>query len=144
MTVPLFTEEQGRCMTLRVCIVDDDQDIRESLQILFEDSGAIVEDASRGDAALALLRAHPEPRVLLLDRIMPGMDGVAVLRALVQEPDIQQRTAVVFMTDRPEPPDTTLVELLNALDAIILPKPYDIDVLLGTVERAWQRLLARQ
>jgi CheY-like chemotaxis protein len=131
-------------MTLRVCIVDDDQDIRESLRTLFEDNKAIVEEAADGEAALALLRALAVPRVLLLDRMMPRLDGLGVLRALAQQPDLQRRTAILFMTARHEPPTAALAELLTTLGGVILTKPYDIDVLLGHVERAWQRLINSQ
>jgi CheY-like chemotaxis protein len=127
-------------MPLRVCIVDDDQDIRESLRALFEETEAIVEEAEQGVAALALLEREPAPRVLLLDRLMPRLDGVGVLRALAQFRRLSQRTAIVFMTARYEPLDASLGELAAALHVEVLTKPFEIDVLLEHVERAWQRL----
>ncbi|HEX6777253.1 MAG TPA: response regulator [Ktedonobacterales bacterium] len=128
-------------MTLRVCIVEDDQDIQEALRLLFEETDGIIEEAPDGEAALDLLRTQPLPRVLLLDRVMPRLDGVGVLRALAQAPDLQRRTAVIFMTARHEPPDAHLAELLAALDIEIITKPFDVEDVLHSVERAWQRLI---
>lgn len=127
-------------MTLRVCIVDDDQEIRDSLRTLWEDTEAIIEEAVDGDTALALLRAAALPRVVLLDRLMPRLDGVGVLRSLAEAPDLQRRTAILFMTARHEPPTPALAELLTTVGAVLLTKPFDIEVLLSQVEQAWQRL----
>lgn len=128
-------------MTLRVCIVEDDQDIQEALRLLFEELDGIIEEAADGEAALDLLRTQPQPRVLLLDRVMPRLDGVGVLRALAQAPDLQRRTAVILMTARHEPPDAHLAELLGALGVEIITKPFDVEDVLHSVERAWQRLI---
>lgn len=128
-------------MTLRVCIVEDDQDIQEALRLLFEEIDGIIEEAADGEAALDLLRAQPLPRVLLLDRVMPRLDGVGVLRALAQAPDLQRRTAVILMTARHEPPDAHLAELLATLGVEVITKPFDVEDVLHSVERAWQRLI---
>lgn len=128
-------------MTLRVCIVEDDQDIQEALRLLFEEIDGIIEEAIDGEAALALLRTEPLPRVLLLDRVMPRLDGVGVLRALAQAPDLQRRTAAILMTARHEPPDAHLAELLGALGVEVITKPFDVEDVLHSVERAWQRLI---
>lgn len=128
-------------MTLRVCIVEDDQDIQEALRLLFEEIDGIIEEAADGEAALDLLRAQPQPRVLLLDRVMPRLDGVGVLRALAQAPDLQRRTAVILMTARHEAPDAHLAELLATLGVEVITKPFDVEDVLHSVERAWQRLI---
>ncbi len=128
-------------MTIRVCIVEDDLAIRESLRFLFEDAEAFVEEAVDGEAALGLLRTEETPRVLLLDRLMPGLDGVGVLRALAAEPAIQQRTAILFMSARTAPPDAELAKLLKALGITTINKPFDVNTLLILVEHAWQRLI---
>jgi two-component system OmpR family response regulator len=128
-------------VTIRVCIVEDDLAIRESLRFLFEDAEAFVEEAADGEAALGLLRTEEVPRVLLLDRLMPGLDGVGVLRVLAAEPAIQQRTAILFMSARIAPPDAELAKLLKTLGVMTINKPFDVNTLLMLVERAWQRLI---
>lgn len=127
-------------MTLRVCLVEDDADIREVLRLLFEEAEAIIEEAADGEAALALLREKAVPRVLLLDRVMPRLDGEGVLRALAQAPDLRQRTTVFLMTARQERPTAALAELLASLEVEIISKPFDVEIVFQQVERAWQRL----
>jgi CheY-like chemotaxis protein len=63
-------------------VVDDDEDVRAVIRDVFEDDGWRVTEASGGARALALLRAHPLPDVLVLDLVMPGVDGLAVLTEL--------------------------------------------------------------
>ena len=128
-------------MPLHVCIVEDDPDIRDTLRLLFEEAEATIEEAADGEAALALLRAQVAPRVVLLDRLMPRLDGVSVLRALAQEPNLQRRTAVLFMTASHETPDAQLAALLATLGADSITKPFDVEAVFLSVERAWQRLI---
>ncbi|MGZ3582847.1 MAG: response regulator [Ktedonobacterales bacterium] len=132
-------------MVLHVCIVDDEPGIRRMLRFLFEEAGAIVEEAANGEAALAVLRTKAVPRVLLLDRLMPGLDGYGVLRALAGAPDLQQRTATFFMTAAHEPPSAALARLFAALQVQIVTKPFDdVVALLTQVEDAWHHLLQTQ
>lgn len=128
-------------MPLHICIVEDDPDIRDALRLLFEEAETTIEEAADGEAALNLLRTQAVPRVLLLDRAMPRLDGVGVLRALAQEPDLQRRTAILFMTARHAPPDAQLSALLATLGVETIMKPFDVDVMFISVERAWQRLI---
>lgn len=60
----------------RVLIVDDDLDLRSTIRDLLVDEGYEVSEASDGVIALAHLRAHPRPDLILLDLMMPNMDGV--------------------------------------------------------------------
>ena len=62
---------------IRVLIVDDDRDIRETLGELLVDEGFAVEAAWNGETALARLEAGFRPDVIVLDLMMPGMDGLA-------------------------------------------------------------------
>src|SRR4029077_20702220 len=63
-----------------VLVVDDDPDIRGMLAFTLMDSGYDVRQASDGEAALAAL-AERAPDCLVLDLMMPGVDGFGVLRA---------------------------------------------------------------
>jgi CheY-like chemotaxis protein len=59
-----------------VCIVDDDADIREAMRLVLEMSGYAVTEAADGAAALDVLRsAAPLPCCIILDLMMPGMNG---------------------------------------------------------------------
>jgi CheY-like chemotaxis protein len=127
----------------RVCVVDDDEDIRTTLRFLLEDAGYEVEEAAGGGAALRLLEASPLPRVVLLDRMMPRVDGVAVLRAYDERPEIARRTTIIFMTARSDPPDAETARIIAASTAGIVAKPFDLDALLAAVERASRYLATR-
>ena len=129
--------ESGRPI---VCIVDDDWGIRESLRFLLEDAGYEVEEEADGAAALRLLRTQARPRVMLLDRMMSRLDGVQTLRALDDEPDLLERTDVLFMTARSEPPEPEIAELLQRTTMATVSKPFNLDALLSAVELASKRL----
>ncbi len=70
-------------MTL-VMVVDDDQDLAEMLGIVLTSSGFDVDLVSRGDEALEVFRNNP-PDLVLLDVMLPGIDGIEVCRLIRQE-----------------------------------------------------------
>ncbi len=72
-------EVMGGMEAVGVLIVEDDDATREVLTELLEDVGYRVFIASNGKPALEWLRTHPEGLVVLLDLMMPGMDGYALL-----------------------------------------------------------------
>ena len=69
-----------RPCTKAILIVEDDEAIREGLRLLLEDEGYFVECACNGREALAMLERMPPPCVVLLDLMMPVMDGYEFLR----------------------------------------------------------------
>jgi CheY-like chemotaxis protein len=68
-----------------VLVVDDDPDIRLVLRMILEGQGYAVIDAADGAEALALLRDH-RPALILLDLMMPGVDGVQFRAQQQQDP----------------------------------------------------------
>ena len=67
-----------------VMVVDDDQDLAEMLGIVLTSSGFEVDLVSRGDEALEVCRNNP-PDLVLLDVMLPGIDGIEVCRLIRQE-----------------------------------------------------------
>ena len=70
------------CMSVTgipVCIVEDDEDIRTTLRFLLEDAGYSIREAANGVVALELLRSASSPMVVLLDLMLPILDGAGVL-----------------------------------------------------------------
>jgi CheY-like chemotaxis protein len=126
-----------------ICVVDDDADIRDSLRFLFEEMGYVVEEAESGEVALALLRAVPRPRVLLLDRMMPGIDGLETLRLLFADSKMWLRTAVLFMSARADPPEGALAQLAAQAAVATISKPFNLDTLVHAVEEAQACLAER-
>jgi CheY-like chemotaxis protein len=128
-----------------VCVVDDDQDIRESLRFLFEEAGYEVEEADNGLEALTLVRAQPRPRVMLLDRMMARLDGFQTLRQFGEEPAaIRRDTAVIFMSARNDQPNPEDAELIARQTFATVVKPFHLDDLLATVARASDALGSRR
>ncbi len=109
-----------------IVIVDDEEVICETLKDVLEEEGYTVEVAADGVDALALLRglAVP-PRMILLDLLMPRMDGNAVLRALRADPALAEIPVVISTSDPSRAPSGVL----------IMRKPVDLDMLLDTVRK---------
>jgi CheY-like chemotaxis protein len=133
-------------MTIPCCqvlIVDDDPDIRESLRFFLEDFDYPVMEAPDGPSALRFLCECDEPWVVLLDRMMPKMDGIAVLRALATLPAVTARIAIVFMSARTDPSDADMAHLVATQAFASITKPFDLDALLEIVRQAWRHVASR-
>lgn len=134
----------------RVLVVDDDRDFRRVMCAILEDAGYQVFEASNGASALAQLAQltdnaqltnTPYGMVVLLDLLMPGMNGFDVLHALAQDEQLASRHAVIVVTamDTRALPVNMLQQLIG-LDVPLLEKPFRIDELLEHVGAAAQRL----
>jgi CheY-like chemotaxis protein len=114
-----------------VLVVDDDPSIVEFLTEALEDEEYRVVTSVDGDSIRVAHDVHPD--VILLDIMMPGMDGVEVSRRLRQNP-ATSRIPIVVMSARDRLRETT-----RAMDVDgRLPKPFDLDFLYATVEH-WMR-----
>ncbi len=122
-----------------VLVVEDDDAIRTAVRMLLEDEGYAVEEATDGVAALAALRASPDRMVVLLDLLMPGMDGLTMLRTLADNAGLATRHAYIMIAAKPIPPPE-VADLLGRLGAPYLHKPFAIDDLLAVVADAAGRL----
>jgi CheY-like chemotaxis protein len=115
---------------LRVLHVDDEPDIREVVELsLGLDPGLVVRSCASGEEALAVLEGWA-PEIILLDVMMPVMDGAATLGHLQSNP----RTAeipVVFMTARAQSRELDLFRSLGAVG--VIPKPFDPMALAASV-----------
>jgi CheY-like chemotaxis protein len=124
---------------VHVVIVDDDYAIRETVHALLEDEGYAVSEATDGLAALDLLRGCP-PSVVLLDLMMPRLDGAGVLGAAAGDKRLANRHAYVLVTATSQTMPLAFVNLLINLSVPVLHKPFDINDLLDIVARASKRL----
>jgi CheY-like chemotaxis protein len=117
----------------RIIYVDDEDDIREVAQIALEAVGGFALQVF--DRAEALLAASPEPPdLLLLDVMMPGMDGPALLRALRQRPDFAGVPAI-FMTAKVQPAEISALLAAGAIGVVA--KPFDPMTLADEIRRLW-------
>jgi len=71
----------------RILLVDDDERIRASMRLALEDEGYTVEEAASGEAALTAFERRPAD-VVLIDLMLPGMDGFECCRSLRRDSDV--------------------------------------------------------
>lgn len=109
----------------RILIVEDDIDISNMLKIFFTGQGYSVEVAARGNDALELCRKQL-PDLIVLDIMLPDMDGYAVCRAL-RTTTRTSHIPIIFLTQRDERSDRIAGLELGADDYIT--KPFDIEEL---------------
>ena len=109
-----------------VLIVDDDPDLLEVTSFVIESEGIVVETARNGQEALARLRAGGLPGLVLLDLMMPVMNGWEFLTAVANDPVLQALPVVVLTA-------AEHTEIPGAL--AVLSKPMDLKELLRVVER---------
>jgi len=83
----------------KVLIVDDDKFLLNMYSIKFSKNGFLVDSAVSGDEALKKIREGYEPNIILLDIVMPGMDGFDVLEAIKKE-GIAQKALVIMLTNQ--------------------------------------------
>lgn len=106
----------------RILYVEDEPDIQEVARMALElVGGYTVQICSSGQEAMEIAPAFA-PDLILLDVMMPGMDGPTTLKALRQIESLSQ-TPVAFMTAKIQPNEIAEYKLLGAID--VIPKPFD-------------------
>jgi CheY-like chemotaxis protein len=111
-----------------VLIADDDQDILETVGLVLRHKGYRVLTAPDGELALALLRTGERPSLIMLDLMMPSMNGWQFRTEQSKDPELARIPVVAFTGARPgERNDLAHIEQLQ--------KPVSLDRLLETVER---------
>jgi len=102
-------------MTL-VMVVDDDQDLAEMLSIVLNGAGIDVDLVSRGDEALEVFRNNP-PDLVLLDVMLPGVDGIEVCRLIRAE----SMVPIIMLTAKDDAHDVVLGLEAGADDYMVKP-----------------------
>lgn len=103
----------------KVLIVDDDELVRDLVRHKLTRAGFDVIDAGDGERALELLAAEP-PDVVVLDAMMPGIDGFEVLRTIREQAGLAA-LPVVMLTARDQEEDVLNGLTLGAQDYIVKP-----------------------
>jgi CheY-like chemotaxis protein len=115
-----------------ILVVDDDDDVREALRRLLDDEGYAVAVASNGVEALDYLRSSaPRPSVILLDLMMPVMNGWQFRGVQKKDPDLCSIPVVVLSASGAA---RERVGLLGVSEVIL--KPFDLEDLLRSLEVA--------
>lgn len=124
-------------MKNRILLVDDDPNIRQLVNLYLEKEGFEVEMCDRGDEALKRFRDSP-PSLMLLDVMLPGMDGWQVLR----EARKTSNAPIIMLTAKDETFDKVLGLELGADDYIA--KPFDMKELVARIKAVIRRTQAQE
>jgi two-component system cell cycle response regulator len=115
---------------MRLLIADDDFTSRQILQAVLMKWDFEVVSVRDGDEAWKALNEPDHPRLIILDWVMPGMDGLELVRRLRQM-ETTDPHYVIILTSRDEKGD--MVEVLNAGADDYIAKPYDTEELLARI-----------
>ncbi len=118
-----------------ILIVDDDPDILDATSLLLESEGYAVRTARDGQEALDQLQAGLEPAVILLDLMMPGMNGFEFYGRLRALPSPVGKVPVIVISAMRE--SERHAAELGAEDT--LPKPYELQDLLDKIAQRVRR-----
>jgi two-component system KDP operon response regulator KdpE len=116
----------------RILVVDDEPQIRRSLQVNFERSGYAVETVESGEGALSSFR-NRRPDVVILDLIMPGMGGVEVVRRIRESSTVP----IIVLSAMGE--EARKVEALELGADDYMTKPFGMDELLARIHSLLRR-----
>ena len=130
-----FLLKRSTAAPAHVLLVDDDPDLRRVLVDALTDHGHVVDHASDGAAALALLdgmvrEGHSLPQVAVVDFAMPGMTGADLAGQLAQ---LYPALKAVFVSGFA---DVAAIEAVAGPDTTVLRKPFAVDMLIEAVARA--------
>ena len=125
-------QQEGKGMSKRILVVDDKANIRRLLQEYLTEQGYAVTTAENGKLALFTTRREP-PDLILLDILMPEMDGYTFLQQYRQE----AQTPIIFLTAKLEETDKVIGLELGADDYIT--KPFSMRELLARIRAVLRR-----
>lgn len=120
-------------MSPRILVIDDDPGVRSLLERGLSFEGYLVQTAADGEAGLSAARDHP-PELVILDVMLPGMDGIEVLRRLRSG---DNQLPVLMLTARDQPDDQVAGFRGGADDYVT--KPFSFEVLVARVSALLRR-----
>jgi CheY-like chemotaxis protein len=116
--------------TKSILVVEDDAVTRDAVALVLQDEGYSVTGVANGQEALLHLRSTPPPNLILLDLMMPVMNGWEFRKQQTKDPALKSIPVLVVSADAGVPQKAAA---LGATDYLI--KPIDIHKLLEAVQR---------
>ncbi|HVR74586.1 MAG TPA: response regulator transcription factor [Planctomycetota bacterium] len=118
-----------------ILVIEDERDIVEIIQYNFEREGYSVLSATHGEKGLEIARAK-RPAVVILDLMLPGLDGLEVAKRLRQDPNTRE-ISIIMLTAKGEESDVILGLGMGADDYVT--KPFKMKELLARVKAVLRR-----
>ncbi len=112
----------------QILLIEDDPDSRACMSSLLELEGYAVVTAADGEEAMRSLRAGLEPGLIVLDLMMPGMDGFQFRKEQLQDPKLSAIPVVIYSGHHDAKANAALLE-----PQAYVQKPIDIDTFLDLV-----------
>jgi len=116
-------------------IIEDERDIIEIIQYNCEREGYTVLSATNGEKGLEIARTR-RPAAVLLDLMLPGLDGIEVAKRLRRDPETRE-TAIIMLTAKGEESDVILGLGVGADDYVV--KPFKLKELLARIKAVLRR-----
>ncbi len=117
----------------RVLVVDDEPQIRRSLQVNLEGKGYQVLTAEDGEQAVQVM-AHQPPDVIVMDLLLPGIDGIELTRRIRKDSAVP----IIFLSAIGEEPKK--IDALEAGADDYVTKPFSVDELLARIKSVLRRV----
>jgi two-component system, OmpR family, alkaline phosphatase synthesis response regulator PhoP len=124
----------------KILVVEDEADILELIRYNFEREGYVIVTAANGEDALRLVPAE-KPDLVLLDLMLPGVDGLDVCRELKREPETA-KIPIIMVTAKGEESDVVAGLELGADDYVA--KPFSMKILIARVRMVLRRRHQRE
>lgn len=119
----------------KILYVEDEPDIAQVAKLALETVGGFsIESCENGKVALEKGPAF-EPDLVLMDVMMPEMDGPTALKEMKKMPEMQN-VPVIFMTAKVQPSEIAEYKAMGAVD--VIPKPFDPMTLADQVRQVWE------
>ncbi len=120
----------------RITYVEDEPHIREIVQLALEELGGFKLQCC--ESGMQALDTAPQfhPDLVLLDVMMPGMNGIQTFRSLKQIPEFAD-TPIIFVTAKAQKHEIQQYKSLGAIE--VIPKPFDPVTLPSEIRGIWQR-----
>lgn len=118
---------------VKIMIVDDEADIRTIVRILLETKGYHIIEAASGEDSVAYCREHPDIDLVIMDIMMPGMDGIEACRQIRQNSVVP----VLFLSARTQDADKFAAYSTGGDDYLV--KPFSQNELFMKVESLLRR-----
>lgn len=120
----------------RILLVEDEEDIQRVVRLSLEAIGGIAVEIVASGSDAVKIALHFKPQLILLDVMMPGLDGPSTLRSLRAE-EALRAIPVVFLTARAQPQEVQEYFDLGAYEVIV--KPFDPFELPQRLQELWSR-----